>query len=471
MPEKYRQHSLIAGSAVFYGYFSLIFLGHFIVVILLNYFFYLKIIKDKKFVKWTVIFNLINLGFFKYFYFFNKVLYNITDYPFFVNLSSSIKIILPLAISFYTFQIIALAVDTGRLHDGTRIEKKIALKDYFSFVLFFPVLVAGPIMRAAEFFPNLQNLRPDKEKIYRASYLMMSGLIKKMLIADSAALIIAPVYNEPSQFDSFSLFMAGIGYTLQVYFDFSGLTDMARSVGLFLGIELPENFRAPFFSTSGAELWRRWHITLSFWLRDYIYFPLGGSRVGEFRSFVNLAITMTLGGIWHGADYTFIAWGGFWGLVLGIERMFTKKLNIGFLSEYKFIQAIKTIIVLVIFSISGLMFRSNTTQSMIDLFKGIFTNSPGYLSDNLNKTGNDWLVSGMNLVGGSAFKLDSIKNLETIFYLYIFFYLFHYLQYKPEVLQRFRKFDPYLAFILGIITIFMIATLSQGGNNFIYYQF
>lgn len=264
----------------------------------------------------SILFNCINLGFFKYFYFFSRVLADLTGYPFFQEIQGVIHIVLPLAISFYSFQMIAAAVDAAR---NPNIET-ISLKGYFLFVLFFPVLIAGPIMRTGDFFPNLDNLKPDQNKIYNGCYLIMGGLLKKVLIADPAAGIISPIFSNPEVYDSTSLIFAGIGYSIQVFCDFSGLTDMARGVGALLGFYLPENFKAPFFSLSGRELWQRWHITLSFWLRDYIYFSLGGSRIAQWRTHLNLILTMTIGGFWHGADYTFIAWGFYWGILLAGER-------------------------------------------------------------------------------------------------------------------------------------------------------
>lgn len=191
----------------------------------------------------SVLFNCINLGFFKYFYFFSRVLADLTGYPFFTEIQGIVHIVLPLAISFYSFQMIAAAVDAGRNQEG----KTISLKEYFLFVLFFPVLIAGPIMRTGDFFPNLNNLEPDRDKIYNGCYLMLGGLIKKVLIADPAAGLISPVFSNPATYDFTSLILAGIGYSIQVFCDFSGLTDMARGVGALLGFYLPENFKAPFF--------------------------------------------------------------------------------------------------------------------------------------------------------------------------------------------------------------------------------
>ncbi|MBE7413283.1 MAG: MBOAT family protein [Leptospiraceae bacterium] len=471
IPSRFRFNFLIVAGLFFYGFFSFPFLIHFLVVISINYFLYRKIRNKEsdQYVKIAVVFNLINLGFFKYFYFFTTFIGDVIGSELLKKAPDWISITLPLAISFYSFQMIAAAVDAHRDASG----ETIGVRDYFLFVMFFPVLIAGPIMRTTDFLPNLsKNIEPDRGQIYRACFLLMSGLIKKILIADPIAGRISPVFANPSEYDNFSLFMSGIFYTLQVYSDFSGLTDMARSIALFLGFEIPENFYAPFFSTSGRELWRRWHATLSNWLRDYIYFPLGGNRKGEFRSHINLFITMVLGGLWHGADYTFVAWGAYWGALLAIERIFVDKLKISILPGNLFTKVLQSLLIFVLFSISALMFRSNSASLMVDLFAGIFTNDVGFLSQSIASANGGWLVSGMSLVGGGdVFQMNSLKNLESFVYMYIMFLIFHYFQYKPESLNKFKKYSFVLSLVLGIITIFMITTLSQDGDAFIYYRF
>jgi len=470
LPSRFRFNFLIFAGLFFYGFFSVPFLFHFLAVISINYFLYRKIRSKEsgRYVQAAVIFNLVNLGFFKYFYFFTTFLGDVTGAEVLKKAPEWISITLPLAISFYSFQMIAAAVDASRDTSG----EIIGIRDYFLFVMFFPVLIAGPIMRTTDFFPNLSNASPDKDKMYRACFLMMSGLIKKILIADPIAGRISPVFANPNEFDNFSLFMSGIFYTLQVYSDFSGLTDMARSVALFLGFEIPENFYAPFFSTSGRELWRRWHVTLSNWLRDYIYFPLGGNRAGEFRAHLNLFITMVLGGLWHGADYTFVAWGAYWGILLAGERIFADKLKFSILPENLPGNVIKSVVVFVLFSISALMFRSNNASLMTDLFAGLFTNHSGMLAKLLAEANGDWLVNGMSLVDGTGpFKMNTLKNLESFIYMYLMFLFFHYVQYRPEFFSRFKKYSFVLALVCGILTIFMITTLSQDGDAFIYYRF
>lgn len=472
--KKFRIEFLILSGAFFYFYYSPLFLLHFLIVICINYLIYYKIYSGNKnlYVKLAVIFNLLNLGFFKYFYFFTGVLSDITGNSFLQAASEDkwIHITLPLAVSFYSFQMIACAIDTYR---ATEEEELLSFKKYLLFILFFPVLIAGPIMRKKDFFPNLDRDVPKQDDIYRACYLLMSGLIKKILMADPIATIVNPIFANPSEYTSLSLFMVGILSVIQIYADFSGLTDLARSVAYFLGFEIPENFFAPFFSRSGREFWKRWHVTLSSWLMDYIYIPLGGSRAGEARTYLNLIITMTLGGIWHGADYTFLVWGFYWGVLLSIERYIEKTKGINLTPEKNpFLIVLKVSIIYVLVSISLLMFRSINTPSMISLFQGLFVNSPEYLNSLLHTNGSDWLIDGMQLVQSEKpFLLNSIKSYESVFYTYIAFLFFHFIQYKPESLDRFKKYNPWLVIVLGIITIFLLTTLSHDGDSFIYTTF
>lgn len=473
IPERGRKNFLLVSGILFYSFFSFAFALHFLVIVGINYYLYRKIIdlpNSSWPVRTAVVLNVLNLGSFKYFYFFNQVLSDLTGYPVFQKIPDIIHIALPMAISFYSFQMIASAVDTHRNPP----EKIIPIRDYFLFVVFFPVLIAGPIMRIPDFFPNLESLKPDREKMYRACYLMMSGLVKKILVADPMSITISPIFSNPGNYDSFSLFMAGIGYSIQVFCDFSGLTDMARAVALFLGFEIPENFKAPFFSTSGRELWRRWHITLSFWLREYIYIPLGGSRVTEWRGYFNLVITMTIGGFWHGADYTFVVWGFYWGVILATERMLEDKYKIPLTPKNNLgLKILKASFVFILFSISGLMFRSNSAESMVVLFQGLVVNSQNMLTEILmSGEQSSWIVGSAELVAGSGiFHLDRIQDLERVFYLFIALVLFHIIQYFPEKMEKFRKYDSILMPSLGVLTIFLLTMLSQDGGEFIYYKF
>jgi alginate O-acetyltransferase complex protein AlgI len=265
----------------------------------------------------AVVFNLSLLGLFKYYGFFidslNTALRRLdlgTRLP-------VLEIIVPVGISFFTFQAITYVVDTykGKI-------KPASLLDFAVYLAFFPHLVAGPIVRAAEFIPQLRRPQAvDRQQASRAAWLIGLGLFKKVVIASNVATaIVDPVFALPGQHTAPETLLAIYGYAVQIYADFSGYTDMAIGIALLLGITFPQNFDRPYTAVSLQEFWRRWHMTLSRWLRDYLYIGLGGNRKGRGKTYRNLLLTMTLGGLWHGASATFIAWGLFHGLGLAVER-------------------------------------------------------------------------------------------------------------------------------------------------------
>ncbi len=228
------------------------------------------------------------------------------------------EVLLPLGISFYTFQIVALQVDVYR----GEAEPPPTLARFALFVSFFPQLVAGPILRGREFLPQLERGgRFAADRTRRGLWLLASGLLKKVVLGDFLlAPFVDPVFAEPGVAPAPVQLLAVYGFAFQIYFDFSGYTDMARGMACLLGFELPLNFREPYLSRNPAEFWRRWHMTLSRWLRDYLYVPLGGNRRGPSRTRLNLLLTMLLGGLWHGAAWGFVIWGGLHGLLLVVHR-------------------------------------------------------------------------------------------------------------------------------------------------------
>lgn len=211
-----------------------------------------------------------------------------------------------------------------------------------------------------------------------------------------------------------------------------------------LGFELPENFKAPLFSPSGRELWQRWHMTLSFWLRDYIYFSLGGSKTGEWRTYLNLIITMTVGGIWHGADYTFIAWGFYWGVILATERFFVKRFGWDDgESSNRFLNVIRVQIIFVLFSFSAILFRSNSAGKMVQHVVGLIANMPGKLSGILIANGSNWLDQATSLISGpSPFKLERMENMEKLAYSYLAFLFFISCSINRNGFRKSAKIEP-----------------------------
>ena len=233
-----------------------------------------------------------------------------------------LDLILPAGISFHTFQSLSYTIDVYR----KKLPATRSVVQFATFVLFFPQLVAGPIVRAHDLLPQLETLPAlELDKARRGLFLIVVGLFKKIAIADTLAIaIVDRVFDAPEQFSTLEVLAGVYGYALQIYLDFSAYSDIAIGSALVLGITLPENFRTPYRSANLQEFWRRWHISLSTWLRDYLYIPLGGSRGGPWRTYGNLIVTMLLGGLWHGASWAFIVWGALHGFGLAVTRYFQR---------------------------------------------------------------------------------------------------------------------------------------------------
>ncbi len=234
------------------------------------------------------------------------------------------RIVLPIGISFYTFQAIAYVADVA----SGKFRPAASLLDFANYFIFFPKLCAGPIVRPADLIPQMETLPASTAPIDtgRAATLILGGLFKKVVVANwLSEHLVNKVFTDPESFGAIDALCGIYSYTIQIYCDFSAYSDIAIGVALLLGFAFPENFRAPYISTSLQEFWRRWHITLSSWLRDYLYIPLGGSRCAKWKIHRNLMLTMLLGGLWHGAGWSYILWGAIHGLGQVLERPFNKK--------------------------------------------------------------------------------------------------------------------------------------------------
>ena len=235
-----------------------------------------------------------------------------------------LDILLPAGISFYVFKTMSYTID---IHRGDLVPTRSPIH-YATFATFFPELIAGPIVRGSVFLPQMgRDIGPTPERMRVGLSLFLLGLTKKTLVADPLSSVADPMFAAPLQYSGASLWFGVLAYTLQIYCDFSGYSDMAIGCGKMIGYDLPRNFRMPYLSGDVAEFWRRWHITLSTWLRDYLYIPLGGNRGGKARTYMNLAITMLLGGLWHGASWNFVLWGGLHGSALAGHRLLRERLG------------------------------------------------------------------------------------------------------------------------------------------------
>lgn len=265
--------------------------------------------------------NLGILGFFKYFNFFVDSAATLLRYLGTEPSLTTLNIVLPVGVSFFTFQSMSFTIDVYR----RKLSPQHPFLDFALFVSFFPQLVAGPIARASHFLPQLETTRAFTDiNVRRAVTMFAIGYFKKACLADNIASVIDPLYNSPASFDAGSRVLGALLYSVQIYCDFSGYTDMATAVAAFLGYNLAKNFDSPYLSLSIREFWQRWHISLSSWLRDYLYIPLGGNRGGEAMVARNLMLTMLLGGLWHGANWTFILWGFLHGLALIVNRAYSR---------------------------------------------------------------------------------------------------------------------------------------------------
>jgi alginate O-acetyltransferase complex protein AlgI len=264
-----------------------------------------------------IIFNLGVLFYFKYTNFFIELVNSFTTEKF-----NPIHILLPIGISFFTFENLSYAID---VYKG-EIKPEKSIVNYMLFLSFFPKLVMGPIVRAKDFIPQLKKEYYVSEADFsKGFYLIISGLFKKLIISDYITLnLVNYVFDAPHLHNGFECLIALYGYAIVIYCDFSGYSDVAIGISKWLGITIPPNFLSPYQSVSIAEFWRRWHISLSSWLRDYLYIPLGGNQKGKIRTNVNLFLTMLIGGFWHGASWNFIIWGSIHGLGLIINKFWTK---------------------------------------------------------------------------------------------------------------------------------------------------
>ncbi|WP_271410972.1 MBOAT family O-acyltransferase [Pseudomonas sp. Q1-7] len=318
---RYRNLLILIGSYIFYAWWRVDFLALFAAVTLWNYVFGLGIHsagKDtraaQRWVLWGVLGNLLTLGYFKYANFgaanLNRVLESFGWDPVLLT-----QVILPIGISFYVFQSISYLVDVYRGDtEPTR-----NLINFAAFIALFPQLIAGPVLRYKDLADQFTDRRHSLDTFSEGATRFMQGFVKKVFIADSLAPLVDHCFalQNPSTGDAW---LGMLAYTAQLYFDFSGYSDMAIGLGLMMGFRFMENFNQPYISQSITEFWRRWHISLSTWLRDYLYIPLGGNRGTTFQTYRNLFLTMLLGGFWHGANWTFLIWGAWHGLWLSIER-------------------------------------------------------------------------------------------------------------------------------------------------------
>ena len=328
--EKDKKIVLLISSYAFYSFWDWRFLFLILISTFIDYFLGFKIYrsKNKKHRKFYLIVSIITnvgiLGYFKYYNFFIISFSNLFGYD---SVPYTLNIILPVGISFYTFQTLSYTIDIYR----NKFRPAKTLLDFSNFVAFFPQLVAGPIERAKYLLPQIESCKgASREQMSSGLTLLFLGYMKKVLVSDNLAPTIDYYFENFIYLDSIYLLSGLLLFSIQIYFDFSGYSDIARGLAKLMGIDLIINFKQPYFSTSPSEFWKRWHISLSTWLRDYVYISLGGNRKKFSRILWNLIITMLLGGLWHGASLNFILWGAVHGFYLVMYKIL---INIGLLKE------------------------------------------------------------------------------------------------------------------------------------------
>jgi D-alanyl-lipoteichoic acid acyltransferase DltB (MBOAT superfamily) len=430
-----------------------------------NYWLGLKIwhsVSRKK--AWLIAAITINIGtlaYFKYFYFLEDMFSALTR-PWFGDLSRlPINIILPLGISFFVFEFVHYLVEVYRGHEPVR--------EFLTFALFpsfFPTQIAGPIKRFQSFVPQLKEPpRFSLSAFDEGAFLVLSGLFKKVLLADNLALFVAGGFSNPERFTGLDLWLFAVAFDFQVYFDFGGYAEIARGSAKMLGYDVPINFNFPYLSKNIAEFWHRWHITLGTWLRDYLYIPLGGSRHGRLKACRNLIITMMLGGLWHGAEFHFVLWGLYQGLMLSVHREFriwreslgTKKLV--FVSERHqglIFSGFSMFLTFAVTTLGMAIFRAQDTASVFAIVKKMLF------------FGDTWQIQQISILKAINYPLIY----PSIFILLPLFFIGQVIAYRIQKTDWLSASPRIMkaAYAAGIILL-LLAYAPDTSPRFIYYQF
>lgn len=455
LPFRYRWALLLAGSCYFYMAFIPVYILILLFTIIIDYFagIWLEKIQGKK-RKWFLVASLIaNIGVLAFFKYYNFLAANLSDLLHVFNLSTRIpalSIILPIGLSFHTFQAMSYTIEVYR--GNQKAEKHFGI--YALYVMFYPQLVAGPIERPQNLIHQFHTEHTfDYDRMAEGLKQMLWGLFKKIVIADRLSLYVDAVYNHPTDHGGYTLIVATVFFAFQIYCDFSGYSDIAIGAAKVMGFNLMMNFNHPYFSKSISEFWKRWHISLSSWFRDYLYIPLGGNRVGKYRWYFNLFFVFLVSGLWHGANWTFLIWGGLNGFYLIFAILTEKPRNwlaehTGLASHPKLRDFFQILTTFLLICFSWIFFRAASLHDALTVIKGIaLFKGPLYIGDP-----SVFIYS----IFGIAFLL--LADLKKEYY--------HgpvALMHHPNPLVR---YSVYTALILIILSIGVL-----DGGQFIYFQF
>lgn len=389
---------------------------------------------------------LTNLGLLGYFKYANFFVENIQMALGGTSEGRYLEILLPPGISFYTFQTMSYTIDVYR----GKIQPTRSFLRFFLYVCFFPQLVAGPIERAAHLlkqFDHAARRRLSLENFVIGARMIIWGMFKKVVFADYCGLIADRVYANPGGFDGWSAIVATYAFTLQIYCDFSAYSEIARGSARLFGIDLMQNFDQPYLTTDISTFWRRWHISLSTWIRDYLYFPLGGSRCGKSRALMNLVITMALSGLWHGAAWNFVIWGLFHGVLLLLTALLTRQV---------FFQVFRG--------------RAGRAWRLLAWFVNFHLVVFGWILFRVNAMADTWTILGR--IAASVGSLQLPTRGQATFVLFTgLFVLGSYLKRRYQVLQRIDQNATVSVLFYGLLIIGMLLFSLPDGPQFIYFQF
>lgn len=447
--EKYRNIILLFFSLIFYSWGEPKYIVLMLISILVNYIFgrILDKCNKKKNKKIVLIVSIVfNLGLLVYFKYFNFIATNI-DNIIGQNVIPNKNIVLPIGISFYTFQIMSYIIDLYR--GGIKVQKN--LLNLALYISFFPQLIAGPIVKYKDIDEQLQKRTVTIEKFSNGIKRFVYGLAKKVIFANTLAYIADTIFNSNIELLNMPIaWLGAICYTLQIYFDFSGYSDMAIGLGKMFGFEFMENFNLPYISESITEFWRRWHISLSTWFKEYLYIPLGGNRKGKIRTYINLLIVFLATGIWHGASWNFVVWGLFNGFFLVIERIKLKELLDK--NKLKFVNHIYALLVIIF---GWVLFRADTLRSALQYMKIMIIPSK-----KLANFDTSLIINNRNI----------IMIIVVILFSGILQTIFNKLKNKEKIKEVYhRYFEVIVISLLMFISIMMLA--SNTYNPFIYFRF
>jgi len=468
LPEKLRIPLLLVASYVFYAYWKLSYLSLIVFSTLVDYI-VARLMKRhtgraalrKVFLGISLVTNLGVLFTFKYFNFFSSSLERVSGIPLL-----HLSFLLPVGISFYTFQSMAYSIDVYR----GKIEPEQSFARFATFIAFFPQLVAGPIERAQNMLPQFRHLRDfNYENAVTGLRRMLWGAFKKVVIAGLLSIYVDNVYGNSTSYSGAPLILATVFFAFQIYCDFSGYSDIAIGAARILGFDLIENFRQPYFSRSIREFWRRWHISLSTWFKDYLYIPLGGNRNGKARQSLNLFIVFVVSGLWHGANYTFAIWGFIHGIIIVLEVLFPLQPEKRFPTLSQNLQYVMNIFrtgaTFSVVCFAWIFFRANSWRDALYISTHLFSASPDTISN----------VFSPILTGNSVLSSQSPVLMLSLFFIMICLLLLmdwqHYTAGSQEL--EFHK-NPVLrwgVYYLQVITILLVGIIARTSAEFIYFQF